>query len=94
MANIRYTDHLKLRLEIRRIPEDYPRIIYEDPDDRYYDIEEERLISIKQLHYNGRIRPMMIAYEEKGDVAEIVTIHPITELKITNRRIRGRWTEP
>ena len=36
---------------------------------------------------------MMIAYEEKGEVAEIVTVHPITEEKITNRLIRGRWSQ-
>ena len=34
---------------------------------------------------------MMVAYEEKDGKAEIVTIHPITEEKIANRLVRGRW---
>jgi hypothetical protein len=37
---------------------------------------------------------MMIAYEEKKGIVEIITIHPITEEKIINRTMKGRWVEP
>ena len=92
MPIVKYTEHLRLRLQIRRVPEDYPRLIYQEPDERYHDAEEGRSIAIKRLFYNGKVRPMMIAYEEAGGVAEIVTIHPMTEEKIVNRQIRARWT--
>ena len=32
MSRIEYTEHLKLRLRIRRIPDDYPRKIFEKPE--------------------------------------------------------------
>lgn len=34
---------------------------------------------------------MMIAYEEKNGEVEIITIHPISDEKIVNRMISGRW---
>ncbi len=92
MITVRFTDHLKVRLHIRRVPEDYPRLVYQEPEERYYDTEEGRFIAIKRLFYNGKVRPMMIAYEEGDSVAVIVTIHPMTEEKIVNRLIRARWT--
>ena len=34
---------------------------------------------------------MMIAYENKENFMEIVTIHPISDEKIMNRLMNGRW---
>ena len=78
-------------MEIRRIPEAYPEIVYRESEERYYDTSEGRFIAVKTLEYNGNSRPMMIAYEETGSIAEIITIHPIAEEKIVNRVLRGRW---
>lgn len=94
MKRILYTNHLKLRLKIRNIPEEYPEIIYKEPEQIYYDTAEDTFIAIKNLPYNDRIRSMMIAYEEKKGIVEIITIHPITKEKIINRTMRGRWVEP
>lgn len=91
MTTIEYRPHLKLRLELRKIPEDYPRIIYQTPEQKYYDVTEKYYIAIKKLRYNKKMRSMMIAYEPKGQVIEIITIHPIEEEKIINRLVRGRW---
>lgn len=33
----------------------------------------------------------MIAYVKEDAIANIITIHPITEEKIINRIINGRW---
>ena len=90
---ILYTEHLKRRLNIRKIPEDYPRKIYEDPEQKFFDAAEMTKISIKKLYYNNKLRDMMIAYEEKNGNVEIITIHPITEEKVTNRLVRGRWVK-
>ena len=79
MARIEYSGHLKLRLKIRKIPEDYPKKIYENPEQKFFDNAEQRFIAIKKLYYNKKMRNMMIAYEKKQDLAEIVTIHPITD---------------
>lgn len=85
------TDHLKLRLKVRKIPREYPELIYNNAEQRYYDVLEKTVIAIKKLKYNNKIRNMMIAYDEKNNKVEIITIHPISEEKIVNRIIRGRW---
>src|SRR3989338_2223339 len=92
MVNVLYTDHLKLRLEVRKIPRHYPKEIYEKPDRRFFDELEGNLIAVKKLLYNKKERSMMIAYEEKGETIEIITIHPISEEKIASRIVNGRWT--
>lgn len=85
------TDHLKLRLKVRKIPSDYPEVIFRNPEQKYHDVVEKTTIAIKKLEYNNKIRNMMIAYEEKDNKAEVITIHPISEEKIINRIVRGRW---
>ena len=91
MIKIKYTDHLKLRLKIRRIPEGYPKKIYQNPEQKFFDISEGTFIAIKKLFYNKKLRNMMIAYEKKQREIEIITIHPITDEKIINRVVRERW---
>lgn len=91
MVRITYTDHLKLRLGVRKIPEDYPKIIYTNPDQKFFDNLEGTYIAIKRLKYNQKLRKMMIAYEKKNEEVEIITIHPITDEKIINRIMSGRW---
>lgn len=93
MVKLEYTDHLQLRLKVRKIPENYPKEIYENPEQKFYDNLEKTFISIKKLDYNKKLRNMMIAYEEKEGKMEIVTIHPITEEKIINRVMSGRWSK-
>ena len=61
---VAYTAHLDLRLELRGIPTDNPRVIVDDPDERYWDVAEGRHIAVKRLLYLGSTRPLMIASEE------------------------------
>lgn len=91
MKEIVYTTHLKIRLEVRNIPEHYPEDILENAEQKYYDVFERTFIYIKKLRYNDKLRNMMIACEETADKVRIITIHPISEEKIINRVIRGRW---
>lgn len=91
MKRVVYTDHLKLRMKIRKIPKNYPKMIFEKPEQRYYDVAERNSIAIKRLRYNKKLRNMMIAYEEKNGEVDIITVHPITKEKIANRVTKGRW---
>jgi len=50
MAKVEYTVHLKLRLKVRKIPEDYPQEIYESLEQRFFDNAEKTSIAIKKLH--------------------------------------------
>lgn len=92
MVKFFYTEHLKLRLKVRHIPEEYPKKIYENPNQRFFDNLEKTFIAIKTLEYNKKLRNMMIAYEQKEGKIEIVTVHPITDEKIINRILSCRWT--
>jgi hypothetical protein len=91
MAKMIFTDHLKLRLKIRKTPNSYPKIIYEDPDQSFFDNLEKTNIAIKKLKYNNKLRNMMIAFDVINGNIEIITIHPITDERILNRLISGRW---
>ncbi len=93
MAEIIYTDHLKLRLNIRKIPENYPREIYEEPDQLFEDKLEGNSIAVRKMQYNNKNRNMMIAFEKSGAGVEIITIHPISDEKILNRVMTGRWVK-
>jgi len=93
VAKITYTEHLKLRLKIRKIPENYPERIYKNPEQNFFDNLEGTFIAIKKLYYNKKLRDMMIAYQEKDGEVKIVTIHPITDEKIINRIMSRRWTK-
>ncbi len=88
---IKYTEHLELRLKSRKIPHDYPKKIYENPEQIFFDKIEKNFVAIKKMQYNGKIRNIMIAYEKKGNEICIITIHPITNEKIINRIANKRW---
>jgi len=86
-----YTEHLKLRMKVREIPFDYPKKILEFPDKLFFDVLGGRKIAIKKLKYGGVFKNIMIAYDVCSDRIEIVTVHPISDEKILNRIISGRW---
>jgi hypothetical protein len=87
-----YTDHLKLRLRARRIPEKMPERIYREAKERYYNHATFRHIAVMSVIYHHRRRKMMIAYDEFSNHVEIVTIHPIESRQISERVLAGRWT--
>ena len=91
MKEILYSEHLKLRLSVRNFPESYPKEIYLKPEQRFFDVTEQKKIAIKRLKYKDKIRNILIAYDEHDELVRIVTIHPISDEKIANRTITGRW---
>lgn len=93
MKRIIYTPHLNLRLKLRKFPQNYPLIIYKNSDMLFWDNIEKNHIAIKRLKYGKGFKNIMIAYEEKHNAVYIVTIHPISDEKITNRMLNGRWVK-
>jgi hypothetical protein len=91
LARITYTRHLRTRLEMRKFPLDLPRKIFEKADRRYRDRETDHLIAVKLVRLRRQERLVMIAYDQKGEGVEIVTIHPISKEQETSRGKRGRW---
>ena len=93
LTEIKYTDHLKRRLKLREIPEDWPRKIVQEAQIYYYDNQTDNLIAIEKRLYEGRKRNMMVAFEETAGTLELITIHTLKEGKKERRIKRGRWTK-
>ena len=83
--------HLKIRLEQRKIPQNYPGKILARPESKYFDILTSHLIAVRQLEYNGKVRPMTVAYDIIDNEIQVITVHPITNQEINNRVQRRRW---
>lgn len=45
------------------------------------------------MPYNNKERNMMIVFEVVSGEVCIITIHPITDEKMTNRIMSGRWVK-
>jgi hypothetical protein len=88
---VEYSQHLKFRLRVRRIPEELPERIYRQAQERYFDNHTGRHIAILSATYHNRRRLMMIAYDEFDDRIEIVTVHPIKRQQIRGRLRSRRW---
>lgn len=85
------SSHLKIRLKEREIPQSYPRKIVTRPDRLFVDTISNHQIAVKELEYNEKVRPMVVAYDIIESKVHIITIHPSTEEEINNKLKRGRW---
>jgi hypothetical protein len=88
---IKYTEHLELRLELRGFPYDLPKDICEGAEEYYYDTSTSNYVALKRLTYAGKRRTMAVTYSRHEDVVEIITIHPIKEGQKEKRIRSGRW---
>lgn len=86
-----YRPHLLKRLKERKIPETYPKLIIEKPEREYFDVLAKRNIAIKELHFEGEVRNILVAYDIIENGVEIVTIHIISGKEIENKVRAGRW---
>lgn len=83
--------HLKIRLKARKIPQNYPREVLSQPDNRYFDISTNHMIAVRNLEYIKKLRPMVVAYDIIGEDIEVVTIYPTDDQEIANRIKNKRW---
>lgn len=91
MKEICYTYHLEMRLKLRAIPHDLPKKIYQNPKERYFDKETQKLIAIKPAKYKNKIRDFALIYEETDEKAKLITIHPLKPYQKIERLKSGRW---
>jgi hypothetical protein len=90
-VQIKYSKHLEQRLSIRGIGYDLPRKIFVESRERYIDDETEHFIATMEIELYNKLREVMIAYVVEGDVARLLTIHPLKEGQKENRIKSGRW---
>lgn len=83
--------HLRIRLKERKIPLIYPKQIISNPDNYYFDPLTCHQIAVKDLKYNKKLRPMVVAYDIIDTEIQIITVYPTTEQEIKNRLEKRRW---
>ena len=88
---IKYSEHLEYRLHLRKIEYSLPKRIFELSNERYFDEETGHFIAIMEIELYNKHRNVMVAYEVEGDIARLLTIHPLKEGQKENRVKSGRW---
>jgi hypothetical protein len=86
-----YTAHLKFRLKLRNIPYSLPKKLLKDAKEHYYDRLTGYYVAVHKLGFNNKIREFALTYDRKGDVIEIITVHPIKAYQKIARINSGRW---
>jgi len=91
VKQIKYTEHIENRLLLRKIDHDLPKKVFEESRERYYDNETGHLIAVSKAELYGKTRDVMVAYLVEGDIAKLLTIHPLKEGQKEERVAAGRW---
>lgn len=91
MKKMIYTSHLEFRLKIRNIPHNLPKKIFQESKEHYYDTATGHYVAIDKCAFEGKIRDIVITYDNKQYAAEIITIHPIRPYQKHSRINSGRW---
>ena len=90
---IEYSQHIRNRLQLRKIDYDLPRIIFEQSIERYFDIDTGHSIAVMNVNLYNKKRDVMVAYVVEEDYTKLLTIHPLKKGQKENRVNTGRWKE-
>ena len=63
-----YTNHLRLRMKLRKIPHELPKRIYLNSTDRYWDAMTGHCIALMVCDVHGKSREVALSYDEKDRV--------------------------
>jgi len=87
-----YTNHLKIRLKQREVPLKIVSEIFDKSEESYWDNLRNHHIVIGTVDFKGKIRKVLAAYDTIKKDAEVITIHPISDIEIKQRLISERWS--
>jgi len=88
---VKYSKHLKTRLELRKIVNNLPQQIFEKPGERFLDTVTGHTIAVAKAVMYDKERDVMVAYNFEGGDVKLLTIHPLKEGQKENRIKSGRW---
>lgn len=86
-----YREHLRRRLKERKIPKSYPKRIFLNSRQRFFDTGTNHHIAVDELEYADKLKSLAVSYDIIGSQIELITIHPISDTEILNRVESGRW---
>ena len=78
-------------MALRKISHELPHQIYEESNERYYDIETGHAVATMNVVIYGKLREVMVVYDIKEQTVRLLTIHPLKEGQKENRLKSGRW---
>jgi hypothetical protein len=81
----------RFRRSVLNIEYDLPRMIFEQSNERYFDVMTGYLIAIIKTELYGKLRDVMVVYVMEEDCANLLTVHPLKEGQKENRIKSGRW---
>ena len=90
---VRYSKHLMVRLEMRGIPYELPRIIYDRAKRKFYDTQSNLEIAVLRTKYFSKFHDITVAYRKYQDYILLITIHPLKRHQVENRIRSGRWKQ-
>lgn len=91
MMRIRYADHFRQRLVLRRISSDLVETVYREATERFRDTATGYLIAVDRRLIAGRERDVIVVYDEEPEGVVLITFHPLRESEKARRRAGGRW---
>lgn len=90
---IRYSNHLLVRLKMRGIRYELPRLVYQNAARHFHDIQSDLRIAVFRTEYFGKRREVMVAYRVYSSYVLLITIHPLKPNQLENRIRSGRWKQ-
>jgi hypothetical protein len=88
---VKYSKHLKIRLEIRKIDYDLPQQIFEKAGERFMDTLTGHSIAVAKAVIYDKERDVMVAYKHEEVDVKLLTIHPLKDGETDKRIKSGRW---
>lgn len=88
---IKYSKHIKTRIELRKIDYGLPQKIFKEAEERFIDTETGHTIAVSNAMIYDKERDIMVAYNFEGENVKLLTIHPLKEGQKENRIKSGRW---
>lgn len=76
---------------MRGIPSQLPKKIFKEAKEHYYDNLTRHYVAVHKHRFNRKSREIAVAYDKKGKIIEIITIHPLKIYQKTARISSGRW---
>lgn len=86
-----YSSHLELRLKLRSINRELPKLIYKTSKERYFDTMTKMSIAVDKAIYKSKKRDIAVTYKETLDKVILITIHPLKPNQKSSRIKLGRW---
>ena len=90
-VKIVYSNHLRFRLKLRKIPYGLPETIYKKSKDKYLDKTTFNKVALDRVRFKGKIREMVVVYRESDGQIVLITMHPLKPFQKTNRIQSNRW---